>query len=188
MTREAIILTPQLPTPESFAPFGTLLGREIDFANAGPERLSWHEAATDFRHEHDFDTGGGTPEFIWVRYRNPGPEIAKLEMHLLTEQAVVPLTGAPIVHIVGHSLAGDPEQPDRNSLTAFSVPAGTGLCMAPEIWHASLAPNGEAICLMLTRRSTQEDLVGHLVHGNNPRESRVVTLSDLGWPVLRIAD
>lgn len=187
MTREAIILTPQQLGPEAFAPYGTMLGREIDFANASPERLSWHEPATDFRHEHNFDTGGGTPEFIWVRYRNPGPEIARLEMHLFTEQAVVPLTGAPIIHIVGRSLAHNPDEPDPDSLTAFLVPAGTGLCMAPGIWHASLAPNGEAICLMLTRRSTQEDLIGHLTHGSKARETRIVTLADLGWPVLRIA-
>lgn len=187
MTRETITLTPQAPTAEAFAPYGTMLGREIDFADAPPERLSWHEPATDFRHEHDFDTAGGVPEFIWVRYRNPGPEITRLEMHLFTEQAVVPLTGAPIIHIVGRSLADNPDQPDPDSLTAFSVPAGTGLCMAPGIWHASLAPNGEAICLMLTRRSTQEDLVGHLMHGSDARESRIVTLADLGWPILRIA-
>jgi len=187
MTREAIILTPQEPNPEAFAPYGTVLGRDIDFAAPAPERLAWHEPATDFRHEHNFDTGGGAPEFIWVRYRNPGPEITRLEMHLFTEQAVVPLTGAPIVHIVGRSLADNPEAPDPDTLEAFLVPAGTGLCMAPGIWHASLAPNGEAICLMLTRRSTQEDLIAHLTHGSKARETRIVTLADLGWPVLRIA-
>ncbi|MCC5976522.1 MAG: ureidoglycolate lyase [Salinarimonas sp.] len=187
MTQDPILLKPQTASAEAFAPFGAMLGREIDFANADPERLSWHEPATDFRHEHDFNTGGGAPEFIWVRYRNPGPDITRLEMHLFTEQAVVPLTGAPIIHIVGRSLADAPETPDRNSLAAFTVPAGTGLCMAPGIWHASLAPNGEATCLMLTRRSTQEDLLSHLVHGSDARETRIVELADLGWPTLRIA-
>ena len=103
-------LSPQPLTPDSAAPFGQMLGRGIDFAQAlaTGDRPGFRNDATDFCHEHIFDTGGGETEIVWLHYRDRGPVITRLEMHLLTEQAVVPLTGGAIVQILARSLQSAP--------------------------------------------------------------------------------
>lgn len=185
----ALTLSPRPLTPDSAAPFGQMLGRGIDFAQAAAtsDRPGFRSETADFCHEHAFDTGGGETEIVWLHYRDPGPAIPRLEMHLLTEQVVVPLTGGAIVQILARSLTDDPGQPDPASLAALRIEAGQGLCMAPGIWHASLAPDGEVTGLMLTRRSTTRDLVAHLRDGMPASETVIVDCASLGWPPLRIA-
>lgn len=181
-------LSPRPLTPNSAAPYGHMLGRGIDFAQAVAtnDRPGFRNDATDFCHEHVFDTGGGETEIVWLHYRDPGPGIPRLEMHLLTEQAVVPLTGGAIIQILARSLPSAPHQPDPASLAALRIEPGQGLCMAPGIWHASLAPDGEVAGLMLTRRSTTRDLVAHLRDGTPATETIIVDCAALGWPPLRI--
>ena len=149
MTRESIALTPQPPTAEAFAPYGTMLGRAIDFADAPPERLSWHETATDFGHEHDFDQPpGGVPEFIWVRYRqSPARRSRRLEMQPVhrSRPVVRLLTGAPDSSTSsGRSLADNPDQPDPDSPPPSAVPAGTRPCA----WHRE---SGMRACTPMAR-------------------------------------
>ena len=78
------------------------------------------------------------------------------------------LTG-PVIHIVAASLHDG--EPDLNSLRAFEIPVGRGLCMRPDIWHATRVYEREATCLMLTRPSTTHDLVVHLKTGAPACES-----------------
>ncbi len=146
-------------TPQSFAPYGALLGKPM--AEAGGVS-AFASPKSDFWREHLFAAGGADPEILWVAYRDADPRIDRLEAHLLTEQAVVPLTG-DIIQIVAVSTPTG--APDMDSLRAFRVPAGKGLCMRSGCWHATRVPSGEVKCLMLTRATTTADLVAHLTRG-----------------------
>lgn len=142
--------------PEKIAPFGWMLGKPIPHA---ADAIAFTNSATDFWQEHVFDPGkGGETEILWVNYRNNDVQIDALEQHLVTQQAVVPLTGN-IVQIL--ALPNANGRPDPKSIRAFYVNPGQGICMKPGVWHATRSAG--ATCMMLTRRSTTADLVNHLV-------------------------
>ncbi len=161
-------LSPQALTPEAFAPYGWMLGKGLAHA---PAAAAFSNAATDFWREHAFDTGaGGQTEVLWVNYRIQDPQITALENHLLTEQALVPLTGE-VIHVVAASDAQG--GPDLSSLKAFVLKPGEGVCMKPGCWHSSRVRGGEVACLMLTRVSTTLDLVSHLTQTAPATESEI---------------
>ncbi|WP_345817468.1 ureidoglycolate lyase (plasmid) [Paraburkholderia sp. PREW-6R] len=152
-------------------PYGWLLGKPVCTDGDVPSFVS---PASDFWREHVFDTGtDGTTEILWVVYRNQDTQLASLELHRLTQQAIVPLT-APVVHIVATPL--NEIEPDLSSLRAFEIPVGKGLCMRPNIWHTTRVMHSEATCLMLTRPSTTYDLVVHLKTGAPACETVVRTI------------
>jgi ureidoglycolate hydrolase len=152
-------------------PYGWMLGKSVPTDGDTPSFVS---SASDFWREHLFDTGTpGETEVLWVIYRNRDETVASLELHRLTQQAIVPLT-APVIHIVATAL--EDGQPDLNTLRAFEIPVGKGLCMRPNIWHATRATDKEASCLMLTRASTTYDLIVHLKTGAPACESAICTI------------
>lgn len=146
-------------TAEAIAPYGWMLGKPCDPEDAA----SFVIPASDFWSEHVFDTAGGETEVLWVVYRSRDVEIARLETHLLTQQAIIPLTGA-IVQIVG--LSHPDGSLDAASVRAFHIPSGQGICMKPRCWHATRVERDAVHCAMLTRRSTTLDLAGHLNAGS----------------------
>ncbi len=152
-------------SPDGFAPYGWVLGKP---ARPDANAVIYQSPASDFWQEHIFNVGHGEPEILWVVYRDAAPTIDRLEVHRLTEQAVVPLIG-DIIQIVGTSSADGAL--DCLTVKAFRVPAGKGICMRPGCWHATRVPASEATCLMLTRRSTTADLIGHLSSGDPLGES-----------------
>ncbi|MGF6996566.1 ureidoglycolate lyase [Paraburkholderia sp. GAS32] len=161
-------LTIQPLTAGAFEPYGWMLGKPFPADSAAP---SFASPSSDFWREHLFDAGlSGDPEILWVRYRDCEAEVMKLEAHWLTEQAVVPLTG-PLVQIVATSTPDG--HPNLESLAAFKVPVGEGICMRPRCWHATRALQNEVTCLMLTRRSTTFDLAVHLLTGAPAGESAI---------------
>ncbi len=142
----------QTPTEQSVAPYGWLLGKGFPAEDGA---VAFGDASGGFWHEHPFDPGeGGETEVLWVDYRNADPLVGRFEQHPLTQQAVVPLTG-DIVQVV--ALSGPDGAPDLETLRAFRLGPGVGLCMRPGVWHATRSQG--ATCLMLTRRSTTLDLV-----------------------------
>ncbi len=158
-------------TPEAFAAYGWMLGKPMPDGNGVP--LYTHPA-TDFWHEHLFNTGaGGDAELLWVNYRSQSPDIASLEKHLLTQQAIVPLTGG-IIQVVARS--ADDGSPDLATLAAFHVPQGQGICMRPGCWHATRVAGAQVTCLMLTRRSTTLDLIQHLTTDASATESAIAAI------------
>lgn len=151
-------------TAEAVAPYGWMLGKPCDLADAA----SFVSPASDFWSEHVFDTGGGQTEVLWVVYRSRDAAIGQLETHLLTQQAIIPLTGS-IIQIVGLSAADG--SLDAASVRAFRIPNGQGICMRAGCWHATRVENDAVHCAMLTRRSTTLDLAGHLNAGSALDES-----------------
>jgi ureidoglycolate lyase len=147
-------------------PYGWLLGQALRLNDRVP---AFSDAGTDFRQEHIFNPGiGGETEVLWVNYRNRQRDVSTLEVHRLTEQAVVPLTGE-IIQVVACSAQDG--SPDIGSLRAFRVRVGEGLCMRVGCWHTTRVDAPEVKCLMLTRRSTTIDLIAHLTSGSPLSES-----------------
>jgi ureidoglycolate lyase len=148
-------LTVEPLSEDAFSCFGVMLGKPYP-AEGGPAAFS--NTATDFWQEHLFDAGqDGEVEILWVNYRNNEPSIAVFEKHMLTEQAVVPLTGS-IVQVV--AMSGRDGTPDLSTMRAFHIEPGQGVCMNSGIWHATRSSG--STCLMLTRRSTTLALVAQL--------------------------
>lgn len=158
-------------TSEAVAPYGWMLGKGLP-TQAGIPVFS--NPRTDFWQEHVFDTAGGEPEVLWVNYRDTNPDIDTLEVHLRTQQAIVPL-GGEIIHVV--ALSAQDGRPDPTSLRAFRIAVGQGICMRPGCWHATRVEKAEASCLMLTRRSTTVDLIAHLDGGAPMTESALAPVS-----------
>ena len=71
---------------------------------------------------------------LWVNDRIQDPTITALENHLLTQQALIPLTGE-VIHIVAESTAEG--GPDLSTLQAFRIDPGQGVCIRPGCWHRS---------------------------------------------------
>lgn len=158
------------------APFGWMLGKPLPTAK---DAVAFTSPASDFWHEHAFNTGaGGESEILWVKYHSADTTVARLEVHHLTQQAVVPVIGSIVQILAASDAVGEP---DLATLRALSIGPGQGICMRPGIWHATRSGGGEATCLMLTRRSTTLDLVRHLNHGETAEESRMADI-----PALRL--
>jgi ureidoglycolate lyase len=153
-------------TAENFRAYGWLL------ANTTTAFSNQH---IDFGSAHIFDPGvRGETEVLWVNYRNRQPVITSLEVHRLTQQAVIPITG-DIIQIVA---ASQPDgSPGLDSIRAFRLQPGEGICMRPGCWHTTRVDAGEIRCLMLTRTSTTIDLVSHLTAGSPLSESAIQLLS-----------
>lgn len=155
-----------------FEPYGWVLGKPPP-VTADPAAYS--SPATDFWHEHVFDPGkDGDVEVLWVKYRDNDPIIVRLEKHYLTQQAVIPLTGAITQIVVCEAPDGTP---DLTSVRAFCLSPGIGVCMRPGVWHATRGDS--ALCLMLTRGSTTLDLVKHLKRTSMPHETALHDISPI---------
>ncbi len=160
----------------SFAPFGQMLGTPFPH---DPDATAYGHPGSDFWHVHDFNPGaGGNTEVLWVNYRNAGLRVTGLEVHWLTEQAIIPL-GVGLVHVVCPGREDGSRLPDLARLRAFRIDLGQGVCMRAGCWHASFVSGGQVTCMMLTRRSTTKELVAHLAHGSVAAETSMVELASL---------
>ncbi|THJ35567.1 ureidoglycolate hydrolase [Lampropedia aestuarii] len=158
----------------AFAPYGHMLGDAMQWSEPA---AVFSNPATDFWRTHLFQPGAaGDTEILWVNYRSRDLVVSTLEVHHLTQQAIVPLTGA-VVHVVACSNAQG--LPDLDTLKAFLIPQGLGICMQPGCWHASRVLGEQVTCLMLTRRSTTLDLVAHLNGTSAAQESAFSNISAL---------
>jgi ureidoglycolate lyase len=158
----------------SVAQFGWMLGKPLPTAT---DAIAFTSPASDFWQEHVFNTGdGGAPEILWVTYRSDDPAVTRLEVHHLTQQAVVPVIGSIVQVIAASDAAGEP---DLSTVRAFTINPGQGICMRPGIWHATRSAGVDSTCLMLTRRSTTVDLVRHLNRGAAAEESRMTDIPQL---------
>lgn len=164
-------------TADRFADYGEVLGLPMEHTQK-PNAYSF--PTSDFWHSSDFDPGsGGQTEVLWVNYRDTSLTVRSLEAHWLTEQAIAPLSGGALVHVVCTGLP-DTRQPDMSGLRAFRVAPGQGIKMAPGCWHTSFVADADQVtCLMLTRRSTTLDLVRHLRGDEEAAESSICQVASV---------
>lgn len=156
---------------DAFSPYGAVWGRP--YGNDSP---SFTNSATDFWHQHFFDCGDqGKPEVLWVNYRKNDRTVNALEVHWLTEQAIVPLGPLGVIHVVALNDASG-LRPDPATLKAFYIAPGNGICMHTGCWHATQVVDAQVSCLMLTRASTTAELVDYLENHKPARESAMFTL------------
>ena len=159
-----------------FAPFGQMFGTPFPH---DPHATAYGHPGSDFWHVHDFNPGaGGDAEVLWVNYRNASLRVTGLEVHWLTEQAIVPL-GPGLVHVVCPGREDGSRLPDLTRLRAFRIELGHGVCMRAGCWHASFVVGEQVTCMMLTRRSTTKELVAHLAHGSVAEETSMVEFASL---------
>ena len=162
----APLLTVEQLTPESFSPFGWVLGKAM--TTAGDEPF-FKGATLSMWREHLFDTGApNETEIVWGNFSNNNPIVRTLEKRLLTQQAVVPLTGSLIQIVAASNESGGP---DTGSIRAFEIPIGMGTFVRPGCWHAIRVSKGEVMALLLSRQSTTYDLIVHLHTGCPATES-----------------
>ena len=158
----------------SFSPYGWMLGKPFPDGGATPR---YRNDATDFWQEHLFDSGtDGEHEVLWVNYRSASPIVSSLEAHLLTQQAIIPLTGE-LIQVV--ATTGPDGGPDPSTLAAFFISPGQGVCMRPGCWHTTRVRSGQVSAMMLTRRSTTIDLIGHLENDRPLKESAIAFVPDI---------
>lgn len=153
-------------TNENFHSYGWVLGKS--------DIPGFRSAETDFWEEHVFDPGaGGETQILWVNYRNQQRAVTSLEVHRLTQQVLIPLTGE-ITQVVAESSADG--SPNLATIRAFRVETRQGICMRPGCWHTTRVEVPEVQCMMLTRRSTTVDLLAHLTGQRALLESAIAAV------------
>lgn len=114
-----MILVPETPTPETIAPFGTLLLAERDGFQSlvtVAEPVGWQVALN----------------------RVVGREAVSVHRHVDTRECFARLGGDPVV------LLAMPDTPE--DVRAFWLTAP--ICLYPCVWHTTITPSGEALVLI----------------------------------------
>ena len=125
-------LTPEILTPDAFAPFGQLLHA------GGGERFMINDGWAQRHHrlaEPDVDTGGGRCIIsLFQATRRPFPlEIAMLERHPLGSQAFLPADPQPWLVVVAEG-----DAPRVQDCRAFLASGEQGVQYAKGVWHHPL--------------------------------------------------
>ncbi|KAF8062111.1 hypothetical protein HT031_004371 [Scenedesmus sp. PABB004] len=122
--QQVIELQAQLATPESFAPFGQLIGptddgKPFDAADA------------------QLELGAGTPRFYIMRLPRRGLRFTRITYHARVTQCLGGLSPpAPWYIVVARPSGSVAAAPRSADLAAFKVPHGAFLKFAAGTWHA----------------------------------------------------
>jgi ureidoglycolate lyase len=141
-------------TPESFRPFGQLLGPSA-------EPPVWRRPGLDsWRMGFAID---GTIDVKVSRFLHKELAFEMLERHLTYTESRVPLGGAQAVFVAAPSKdLGDPREiPDPASLRAFFLDGSQGLLAWKGTWHALdtfPARPPDACFVILTEKETQKEI------------------------------
>lgn len=166
-------------TAAAYARFGWVLGERPTAAGAAG---ATEGESAGFWHEHDFLAGeGGQVELVWVSYKPRPAIVTLLESHRLTEQAIVPVTGQPILQFVAPppaDLLADDIAPDLSAARAFYLDGTKGVCMRAGTWHMQFGL-GDNQHLMVTRRSTTDDLRAGFLGGSAMQETKIVEIEPI---------
>jgi ureidoglycolate lyase len=174
-------------TKEAYEPFGWVLGEAP--ISKSPD-LFYDGSGAIFWHEHNFAVGeAGVVEFLWVYYKRKGFSLVSLESHRLTEQAIFPVAGLPLVQVVAPP-PEDPLAPDivpeLDKMTAFLVSGSQGVCMKRGCWHTQFALFDMTTCLMVTRESTTSDILIDRYACQSLHETVVVDIANLADEVYEL--
>jgi ureidoglycolate lyase len=132
-------------TPKAFAPFGDVLTTEGRDYGGEEGMYRWYEKQASVEEADVVAINLLTAierEFV----------CQKFEAHSRTTETILPLT-------VGLIVAGlPPGDVTPESLKAFFVPVGKGVCWKPGAWHYAPYPiGGDATCAIIFRHGTGVD-------------------------------
>jgi len=143
---ERHVFTAEYVTPESFAPFGTVLSPE------GRERLpinTYGDKLDLFREGFESDQ---PIEWFIVRGKPRRMSALFLERHMQLTQTFIPLGGAPFVTLVAPPGVGFEENglPKLSETRAFLVPGDVGIQIHRGTWHENPFPLQEGQRFLVT--------------------------------------
>lgn len=125
MTAEIIRVTPQRATPETIAPFGTLIEAGEDGTPFGP---------ADAR----LELGAGTPRLYIMRIANRGLVVKGITRHRKVTQCLAATKGAE--WFVCLAAPGNPDaedaKPDPKGIACFRIGGDVALALHRGTWHA----------------------------------------------------
>ncbi len=151
-------LRPETLTPETFAPFGTVL--EVP---SGPGRVINAGSSERFDLVDDLQLGaeGGRAQLALFRAqaRSFPLQLQEMECHRLGSQTFVPWGACRFVVIVAS--AGAP--PAASSLRAFVTDGHQGVVLAPGTWHHALVAVDAGDLLVIERAASALDCDIHLL-------------------------
>ena len=108
-------------TPEAFRPFGQVVGRD--------------EVKLDLREGEEFRMG-------IIHMRNRGYQIASMNHHRNSTQALIPLENKACLVIVAPPGATFTEASDLKQVKAFLCDGSVGINIGLHTWHQALLPIG----------------------------------------------
>ncbi len=140
-------------TRDNFAPYGALIGVDIDRASRvgrfyGDRVELWSPG--EFRSDED------TCLSVARVHQRP-PQVLWMERHFKHTQTFIPLRGAPLILVLGAPTAT--HQPDPATVRAFSLDGSSGAMLNMGTWHEfPFAATSSADVVVILRKETQSNL------------------------------
>ena len=151
-------LTAEIATPESFAPFGKVLGE------SGRKRLpinTYGDKLDLYRESFESDQ---PIEWFIVHAHARRREVLFLERHLQLTQTFIPLGGKPFYTIVARAGAREENGfPALEEIKAFLVPGDVAIQVDRGTWHENPMPAEDRARLLVTSHAALT-----LAHQQNP--------------------
>ena len=117
-------------TQEAFAPYGKVLTTEGLTAGGNPATHLWYPQVSVIDQATSINLMEIQPrEFI----------SQKFEAHDHTAENLIPMTGGMIVTVLPH------DEFNVDSMAAFYIPQGKGVCINPGVWHFVPFPMGTPV-------------------------------------------
>jgi ureidoglycolate lyase len=136
-------------TKESFKEFGEVITTEGRTPDAGDENFNWFEKLGAYE-------GMDTVSVNILECKQREMKVDKLEVHVKTPEAVIPMGGVDVIAVVAP--AGEL---DESRMKAFHIPGDKGIVLNTGVRHFIPYPlTGNANCIIVFRHGTgANDLV-----------------------------
>ncbi len=139
-------------TPEALAPYGEILGSQVD---APVNTSSFYGDAVAVSKPVEF-VSDETTELTLCKLKPRPLEVKFMERHFLHTQTFVPLGGKPFVAVL--SPPNKKELPDLDHVEAFRFDGSAGFTMKIGTWHEFPFALQDMDLIVILRRDTMRDL------------------------------
>ncbi len=157
---QTIRLPLQLATPETIAPFGSLLAVPAAKGEALP--VAFYEGSVEVYKPSIFVSDHET-ELNIARVNRRKPEVQWMERHFKHTQTFIPMGGRPFVMVLAPPTEDD--IPDPASAKALLFDGSGGFCMDIGVWHEfpfALADDTHVVVVL--RSEATKSLMKSVVH------------------------
>ena len=118
-------------SPESFKPYGKIIGKQSSKPSYSEKDLNFWEGIDELNFSN------GTGQLSWLELTYPRALICEeLERHIDSGMGIIPVTGKSLI-VFGLSKIGAKNKnalPDLNSIKAFSFDGSKGVNIKPGVW------------------------------------------------------